>query len=178
MFAPYLMWIKIAILVLVFGAGWTVNGWRHDAAGRHADNVASDRRIEKTDEVRKTEQSDAKASNEVDKNHGTASTQVAAEAQQNTSLSAGITGAAERVRDTRNATGGNTVSGGLGTSGVAPGRSADADRADRCEALLAEGIDLGAEGGELLRGTAYSHDNAAIYAAAGHDWAVRKRHAP
>lgn len=178
MFAPYLMWIKIAILVVVFGAGWTVNGWRHDAAGRDADNIASDRRIEKTDDVRKTEQSDTRASNEVDKNHGTASTQVAAEAQQNTSLAAGITGAAERVRDTRNATGGNAVPGGPGTTGGAPGRSADADRADRCEALLTEGIDLGAEGGELLRGTAYDHDSAAVYAAAGHAWAVRKRHVP
>lgn len=174
MLGPYLLYIRIASYIIVAWAAWTVNDWRHDAADRAADQAAADRRIERTDQVRKTEREDAKAADKVDENHAAANDQIAAQAQQNTSLSAGIVGAAERVRDTRNTTGGDTMSSRTGTSGVAPRRSADADRADRCEALLAEGIGLVAQGGELLRGTAYSHDQAAIYAAAGHEWAVRR----
>lgn len=168
------LYLRIASYLVVAWAAWVVNDWRHDAAGRTADRAAADRRIEAVDQVRVQEREDAKTADKVDENHAAAQDQVVAQAQPNTALSAGINAAAERVRSARNAPAGNTVAGTAGTAGRTQGRSADADRADRCEALLAEGVGLVAEGGELLQRTAFDHDRAAAYAIAGHEWAVRK----
>lgn len=170
---PYLGWIRVASYALMFLAGWTVNGWRYDAASATADSKASDAKVESVEEARSADRQSAADAGAVDRNHADRQDEINGEAKKNDDLVGGITAAADRVLGSRNPSSGNLVPGSPRGPGDVAARSPDRDRANRCEALLAEGIGLVAEGGRLIAGTAERHDEAASYAISGHEWAVK-----
>lgn len=174
MLEPYLMWIRITVLALVFGAGWMVNQWRWEAAVADQKQEAATVLQTKTDEVRVAEREQAVAADKMDKADADQKQQIAAEGERNRDVVDRTRVALDRVHQSRRGEGGGRpVSGAPAAAGGAASRSADRERADRCEALLAEGADLLGEGGVILRDLSRDHDLAAQYGRIGHDWALK-----
>lgn len=141
---PYLMWIKIAVLALVFGAGWQVNQWRWEAAVADQKQEAARVLQVETEKVLAAERNEAKVRDELEKAYVERSQERAKHSLEAARLSDDLHAAVERVRLSGRGEGGGR------RLPTAPGTACRCDGVEAARDQLAAALERLAAGGNVL----------------------------
>jgi len=161
---PYRLAGAALLAALFFAAGWTVNGWRWEAAIAAQKAEAAALLQTKTDEARTFERGQQAATNELEKAYDDRADERNRQAEENARLASRLHAALGRVQQPRR---------GQDGSGAVPGRpdaAACAEHVQAARAELSTALERLAQGGA---GIARDADREADLSRLGADFAVK-----
>ena len=161
---PYRLAAAALLAAVIFAAGWTVNGWRWEAAIASQKAEAAAMLQSKTEETRALERGQQAATNELEKAYDERADERNRQAEENARLAARLHDALGRVQQPRRGEGGSRPVPGAADA------AACAERLQAARAKLSAAVERLAQGGtEFARGADGDVDAAVL----GRDFAVK-----